>query len=275
MFLVNIKFGKKNKKKRDFCEDLIEEYIGSLFCNGQLCGEYIIAWTNQILNVHATITHPKAYESRFHSDWGKEKLVNIIKHFGEEPTWVMLDDDLPTRATGYKNLSSLYLFTSAFDWVPSVHRGDNGKSISTVSLPVSSKVREDIYRWERSYRHYDYIWIGCGRLEIPVYKQLANPQSELSIEGRDLCNEIESATGIPTYYYLMRYWGRRQGEEDRLCPSCGSAWYVKGETIETERFWNFHFRCDACRLISHLADSYEDERHARIDEYKKSNLTSK
>lgn len=51
---------------------------------------------------------------------------------------------------------------------------------------------------------------------------------------------------LSTYCYLMRYLGRNKNENT----------------------WEFHFRCDNCLIVSHIADSYEDERHARIGEYK-------
>ena len=80
---------------------------------------------------------------------------------------------------------------------------------------------------------------------------------------------VESATGVPTYYYLMRYWGRKVGEENRLCPGCGGAWRTEIPPDRVKRFRDFTFQCPKCRLVSHMADSYDDDRHAGIGEWRK------
>ncbi len=266
MFLCNIQFGKKLNKSKDFYEDLLTDYISSLFHNGQLCGEYFFTWTDKILNAHATLSHPAAFAEKYHSEWSIKKLNEIIKYFGKRPKWILLDDDIPKKPAHYKGSPFLYLFTTAFRWESSIRRGDNGKAVSSIIFPITPKIRESIYRWERTYRQYDNIWLGCGELEIPVYKQLAAPESELSIQGREICSNIEKASGIPTYYFLMRYWGRKKRESARKCPSCGKKWNKK---TNNSKFWHFPFQCRKCRLVSHEADSYDDERHARIGEYKK------
>ncbi len=269
MFLCNIQFGKKLNRSKKFYEDLITDYLSSLFHNGQLCGEFFFTWTDKVLNAHATLSHPAAFETKYHSDWGRKKLNELVQFFGNEPEWILLDDDIPKKPPDYKNSPFLYLFTSAFRWESSIRRGDNGKSISPIIMPISSEIRESLYHWERTYRQYDNIWLGCGELEIPIYRQLADPESELSNEGRNICSAIEKSSGVPTYYFLMRYWGRRKGESSRRCPSCGTQWNIEQKKSKNQKFWNFHFQCHKCRLVSHEADSYDDERHARIGEYKK------
>ncbi|MBX3324353.1 MAG: DUF2310 family Zn-ribbon-containing protein [Nitrospira sp.] len=78
---------------------------------------------------------------------------------------------------------------------------------------------------------------------------------------------IETATRIPTYYYLFRYHGRLK-EKLRRCPLCGGAWRVRSPKGLT-RFSHFDFRCKPCRLVSNMASSIgddEDERLAVIGE---------
>jgi predicted nucleic acid-binding Zn ribbon protein len=50
---------------------------------------------------------------------------------------------------------------------------------------------------------------------------------------------------------------------------CGGKWHSSGSLSDRYTFHDFHFRCKRCRLVSHCADSYDDERHARIGEFKK------
>ncbi len=97
---------------------------------------------------------------------------------------------------------------------------------------------------------------------------MVEPNSGLTKKGKELCEIIEKKTGIPTYYFLNRYWGRLKNEESRLCPECGNEWRVEKDIASRESFSNFVFQCKPCRLVSKEADSFEDERHARIGEYK-------
>jgi len=96
---------------------------------------------------------------------------------------------------------------------------------------------------------------------------LADPASELAEEGRDLCRAIESATGVPTFYYLMRYWGRPKAEERRRCPGCGDAWRTERPREPPNRFWQFDFKCDRCRLVSHLGAANDGGRRVRVGEF--------
>jgi predicted nucleic acid-binding Zn ribbon protein len=83
------------------------------------------------------------------------------------------------------------LFTHKNDWESPICRGDNGESVPLYFLPGEHEDREKIYFLQQEYRDYDSIWMSCGELEIPVYKQLATPDSELSSTGRELCTYIE------------------------------------------------------------------------------------
>lgn len=76
-------------------------------------------------------------------------------------------------------------------------------------------------------------------------------------------------TGMPTYYYLHRYWARRGAEQSRRCPNCGRNWQNSKYSSDSELFHNFPFRCERCRLVSSQAVTFEDERHARIGEHSK------
>jgi predicted nucleic acid-binding Zn ribbon protein len=67
---------------------------------------------------------------------------------------------------------------------------------------------------------------------------------------------------------LHRYYARRSGEESRPCPGCGRRWAVRTLEDQGKRFRDFFFRCDRCRLVSHLGDSIEGARLARIGEWK-------
>src|SRR2546425_4458429 len=150
----------------------------------------------------------------------------------------------------WKRARSLYLLTRLpFGREPPIHSPDLEDPIPLYLLPLSPSERQGIGFWAASYRLHHERWLLSGDLEARAYRQLADPRSELSTAGRESCSSIESATGKPTYYYLMRYYGRKSGEEGRLCPLCGGRWAVRGEDDTASRFSPFGFRCERCRLV--------------------------
>jgi predicted nucleic acid-binding Zn ribbon protein len=267
MILANVIFGAPSRKPQVELEALAENYLGALFQAGQLCGEYFITRYKDRLSAHVLLAGRGATALRHHSQYGKEELEKVIKTFGARPVWQILDDDAHRRPSSWTGAPFLYLFTHALDWAPPVCRGDGKPPIPTFMLPLNFEQKTDLYRWQWSYYYHDNIWLGCGALEIAAYKQMADPTSELAAEGRDLCRDIERCTGVPTFYYLTRYWGKPKGEAERPCPGCGSTWKVEWPTLPKRRFWHFDFKCDRCRLVSHLGNSTDGGRHTRIGEF--------
>jgi predicted nucleic acid-binding Zn ribbon protein len=275
MILANVIFGTRRRNEPAQLEDVAESYLGALYHSGQLCGEYFLTWTKRRLNAHVLLASRAAMEPRHHSQYGRKELKKVIKAFGAGPVWRILDDDASQPPSSWRDAPFLYLFTHAFDWAPPVCRGDGKPPIPVFMLPVTFEQKEQLYFWQRSYYHHDNIWLGSGALEIGAYRQLASPDSELAQHGRDLCREIETATGVPTFYYLTRYWGRAKGEEHRLCPGCGAAWRAERPLELPGRFWQFDFKCDRCRLVSHLGVSTDGGRHTRIGEFDERGKTNK
>lgn len=267
MLSAKIQFGSQPGLPKDELEDLAETYLAAMFHTGQLCGEYFLTWIEGFLHAHVLLACSQARQPRYHSVWGRNSLAGVIRAFGQTPQWTLIDDDAKRRSVSWKRAPFLYLFTNAFDWDSPVRRGDNGKAIPVCLLPIPFEQKGDLYHWKSSYFHHDNIWLGCGALEVPSYRQMADAKSELAEEGRDLCREIEQATGVPTFYYLHRFWGRKKGEEERRCPICAGRWWSKRPATERASFWQFDFRCDRCRLVSHFGVSNDGGRHTKIGEF--------
>ena len=269
MILHRVIFGSAPKGKRQEAEDAVDSYISVLLHNGQACGEYFHVMQGGKLCAYVHLAGIHALSPKYHSSYQADRLSKVMAIFNCKPRWTPIDDEVPRQDTTWTKAPFLYLFTNLFDWESPLHRGDSGMPIPLYRLPGTHEDRESAYFWQQSYRDYDAIWMRCGRLEIPVYRQLADPRSELSQQGRDICERVESVTGIPTYYYLMRYWGRKGTEEKRKCPGCGRAWRTLHPIDHPDGPWNFAFQCKKCRLVSHVADSHDDTRHAGIGEWPK------
>ncbi len=271
MILHKLIFGLVSKVDRDIAEEYVEYYISALFHNGQACGEYFTVIENGELCAYINLQNIEASLEKYHCEYGNKWLKKIIQLFPSAPVWKIIDDELPVKNLDWNDAPFLYLFASYDECESPIYRGDNGSSIPLYKLAGTHEDREKVYFWQREYRDLDAIWMRCGDLEVPAYKQLATPVSSLSASGKEICEHIENVTGKPTYYYLMRYWGRRSGEETRHCPKCGHDWnHEINQNSENAAFHQFDFICHNCRLVSHLSVSNEDERHAVIGEWRHS-----
>lgn len=268
MILANIHFGTLRKHDREDLEDAAESYLAALLKGGQVAGHWFLTWTKGRLNAHVGLVSSAALDPQHHTGWGTRELAKITLLFGKAPVWKLLDDDADEGQPSWNGAPFLFLSTHFLDIGSPVARGDGGQPVPVYAFPILEDEKDGIYRWQCTYRDLDSLWIGGGALELASYRQLAEPDSQFSQEGRMLCGEIERATGIPVFYYLMRYWGRSKGEEDRLCPGCGRKWAIARQRGLKAGFHEFDFKCGSCRLVSHVGVSTDGGRHARIGEFR-------
>lgn len=247
MIFVEINFGRSRSLQKSELEDIAENYIASLFHAGQLCGEYFLTWIKGELTCQTLMSGLGADKLRYHSHWAKPKLKEVKRAFGRKPVWKIRDDVVPKRNL-YWNAPTLHLFTHAFDWKSPLCRGDTGGAVPVFLLPVDFQQKNDLIRWQAEYVLHDRLWLNSGSLEMPAYKELVNPKSDLSAAGHELCAAIEKATSVPTYYFLMRYSAPELGDDKRPCPGCGKAW--DSPQPPDAPFHHWPFRCEHCRLVS-------------------------
>ncbi|EDN66040.1 conserved hypothetical protein [Beggiatoa sp. PS] len=271
MIIAELRFKqlKPSKNNKDELRDIADEYLGSLCKFGQIYGETVLAWSKNELYGLVKLASINAFLKKYHTKYSLESLQKVKAAFNGEPTWKIIENTGPKNVIHWQKTGFFYLFTHAFDDTSPLCSGETGNPIPLYLLPIEDLDRERAYFWAKSYRHLDNIWLESDELEIPAYKQLVEPNSGLSKKGRILCETIEKITNIPTYYFLNRYWERLTGQENRVCPNCGKNWRVKEDYSNRNGFHDFTFCCELCRLVSHLGDSFEDERKARIGEYKR------
>jgi len=274
MIFYQIFFGPYCKDKYDEAENLIEDYLSSLLRNGQIVKNYgITPWKGEIV-AYVYAQGFDANRLKYHSQWGKERMQRIKCFFGQTPIW-KCNEDFPTKIkTTWKDAPFLFFVTDFLEpnYLTPLVRGDNGRGIPLYRVPITDMERDYTSSWLWQYKAFDAVWISSGELEIQAYRILAEPDSECSKRGREICLAIEKATGVPTYFYLKRYYGRNGDEEKkRLCPCCGKSWFVKRlekKDGESTPFWEFDFQCKKCRLVSHFAPDV-NLRYAKIGEPRK------
>lgn len=271
MYLARITFGQAPARKsaREENREAAESYLVELIRYGQI-SEYDLIIAGSMLVAFTKVARPDALADRYNASSAKELLEKVVRLFGRLPEIEILEDDFQKRFPTWQKPSFLFLYSFSGRGVSPICCGDTRRSIPIYLFPISDDTRLAILTWARSYSLYDDIWWNSGPLEKPAYKLMVDPHSELSIEGRRLCAEIERVTQKPTYYYLFRFWGRVHGEDVRPCPSCGKQWnMIDGSIQNKDREPAFRFRCERCRLIATIASVSYDERLACIGEFKK------
>jgi predicted nucleic acid-binding Zn ribbon protein len=267
--IAEITFGKPMKNSRlDYSsDDIVEEFIIQLQKNGQVLGdEFSYDTIKGKVTAYVDLPHQNSLNFSNYSEYCKTSLERIKVLFDSEPKWKILSDKINVPLPNWRRAEYLTLFTHAFEYNSPICMAKTGKSVPLYEFPLTALEKEEIFHWAGAYRLHDMLWIYSGKLEIPAYKQLADPESQLSREGRKFCWNIEEKTGKKVFYYLMRYWGRRSGEANRRCPSCGGSWQCKPIKSKTT-FWNFAFKCNKCRLVSNIPDNIDEPKYAKIGEF--------
>lgn len=249
MMLFKASFHKKPSATQDEVEDQVIHYLNALTLNGQVVHNYQYGWADDQFIVTLQMPKANSISPRYNSAYVQTALIAMLKVLLYKPQWEHLANDGTTYGT-YKHAPFLYLFTSAFRSGPPIYCGHNGAPVPTYQLPIDFEQREYLYRWSVEYTDHDTMWLHSSTLEKPAYKELTKLDSSLTTRGRELCTQVEAGTGKPTYYYLMHYY--RNNKREAVCPGCGSPWQIR-EKQDEQPFWQFRFKCDKCRLVSHFA----------------------
>jgi predicted nucleic acid-binding Zn ribbon protein len=200
MLLCEYTFSPRNSVELNALEDEVRGLLDSLSKNGQIWGEEVIGHQDGSVKVWLNVPRPDALSDEHRTDWGRQAYDRVAALCETGPAWRIADDRADTACEEtWQAGAGLYLFTRMFDKTSPVCAGNTGEPIPLYLLPTTQEVRERLFFWARNYRTHDELQLGCGPLEIPAYRQLAEVGSELSDEGRSLCRIVEDTTGQPTY----------------------------------------------------------------------------
>lgn len=265
MLFARISFVPHNDHEEAELVSAAEHFLSALYRNGQIVGDGVAGWYDGIYDAIVYASHRDALQPRYHSRWVNEALAEIRASFGGDPVCEIIDDNVSLPVPTLKSAASLFLYCDSVSRTSAVRHGNRGTPVALPLLPIDDVLRDEICEWATAWCSHDRLFFGGGPLEIPAYHQLADPFSELMSEGRRLAARIEDAVGVMVYSYLLRHWGLMEGESARICPGCGRQWVAAGSPLPSrEPFHRFHFRCDACRLVSHVAAICEDSDLAQI-----------
>ena len=266
MYSAKLVFGKAPKRVTAKTELLVDLFLADLSQAGQIGPITSFCRSDGELTAFIDVSRPDSLEIENYSKYGGERLDQIRKEFGQAPALTILDDDVPSRFPSLKSASFLVLSGDFWRNDHPVRRGRDGYGLPAYLLQldqIDPSICHNLHVWKRRYEAYFDVWFHTATLEMPAYREIAEPKSALSREARDYCKDIEQSTGIPTYYHLYRYYGKRGDEKSRRCPLCGDKWLLEKPYINKQRDWEIYYLCEKCRITSDRSRNFDEPRLCR------------
>jgi predicted nucleic acid-binding Zn ribbon protein len=242
----------------DISDDLLDEIsyglLGSLYQNGQIVGrDYTIAKSGKILWAFVTILEPDSLNLKYANNYVKREIEKAIEMDISSPQVKLIGQPLGISKGNSCNCPpvSYILCTNFIEHGSPIKCGSCFAHIPLYHLPktANSDDYSNILGWMRDYRACDTLQMNCTTGERFGIRQMSDPHSSLSRQGREICDRLTVLTTKPTYYNLYRYKSRSilTTERQRKCPNCNGEWLLD------EPWHKYDFKCEVCRLVSNIA----------------------
>ena len=262
MFIYNYYFNPIKANAEAF--EAAESFIFLLARFEHIYPNYILRWVRRNLVCTVVAVYSDSLKAGYFNHYLRSRLHELLGLLAEKPR-LARESKASKPTPTIKQCSSLYLGATYLSENPVLKSGVDDAFIPLYALPMDPDFTEKLHFWGLNYRRYDGIQMACHDLEMPAYKQLATLTSQLTQDGRQMCQKIEKTLKKPVYYYLYRYWGFPDDEEKkRKCPSCNKAWRNPNWQHKGPGLTGYFFKCDRCRLISEPGSTDDNKRRAKI-----------
>ena len=187
MYLAQMTFGTDwgDSSLRGKMEEAAEYYLGALERYGQIGSQSVMAWSQGKLKAWVWLARPDSLDPEFWFEYVHRTASDLKELFGQFPECQLIDDEIPSSFRSWEESDSLTLYNGCMLAGGPLYCGATGDPVPLYLLPLKPESLEILYYWGLLYRSLDELWIRSDILEIESYTQLADPSSELSIEGRE------------------------------------------------------------------------------------------
>ena len=240
----------KSIESQDEIVDLLWNYFGCLYKNGQILKNYDMLKNADDFIVFVTLPTDDAMDEK-HNNIYVSKYVEQIEKLFKISVEIIGENLNYDKSCSCEKHSWFMLYTDWMETDSPVICGDCGKSVPLYKLPhlFNENEHHGILGWKEAYSEIDSLWLYCLSDRF-TYRQLNKLNSQLSKIGLDICKELEKATGTPTYYYVFQV-----NKSKDVCPICGSEWKLTGEKTFID------YKCDKCRLVADEVKGYGVKMH--------------
>ena len=244
MNVVKVVFKPKIKNIDDFKVSLLlADFFNALCSNGQIHEGYAVIKADDSFSAVITVIGEDSLNEKHYSEYVRKykKEIELLYEIEFEIIGENVYSD--ENYCSCENKTGYILFSTFNNSGSPIRCIDCWRDVPLYRLPLIQGQKD--YHGEILWAHY--FMKSVDTLETYGWaakwakKQLTNPNSEVSKEGRGICADFEKVTGKPFYYLLIAENGksRLRGK----CPICGEQWREfnsAGSVILC--------LCDKCRL---------------------------
>lgn len=244
MFTFEYRFYPKatEEPESDEFEDTIHWFMAMLYKNGQMLWDYHNMEKADDSYICRVVAPEKiSLESKLYNEYCKEcfhKIENLSKKL---PELVFIGENYDAEDCCVCKESSHYILDGDLSESESpVICGDCGRPAPLYRFPKTNCDTEyfDILNWQNVYRAcWQQFLQGIG--ERHGYRMLHSYKSELAVEGRRICTDLEIRIQKPVYYFLFQYYSNNR----KTC-CCGGPW------VNLNKSLLYDYVCQQCRLVS-------------------------
>jgi predicted nucleic acid-binding Zn ribbon protein len=254
MFVAEISWQIPSESTPERLDDLSYGLLGCLRKNGQIVNrDFPIARVGDRLKTFVMMLEADALDLKYANKYVLREIEKGIE-LGFSTPQVQIIGESPDIGEGITcscRSSSYILFTNYLATGSSVRCGDCFAHVPLYHLPKTYDGDEyyDLLCWQTDYQACDRLQMNCKTGERFGIQQMSDVHRSLAKQGREICDKLTHSTGKPTYYALWRYKLRTTvaQERQRRCPSCDGEWLLE------DKWHEFDFKCDRCRLVSEIS----------------------
>lgn len=251
MSFVRISFGKpetlRGRRSKAALEVDAEWCIEMLLRHGHIFSPTQLAWSDSALVSYALSTGKDSLTTDRFGESVTKSFESIESTTGRAPRIHVVEQTQPPPSTSWKRAPFLYMYAEE---AGALWASPNHKHVPLFRVPVSEIIADRIWFWRLEFLNFYSVWLSSGSLENAAYSEVSDIQSAFSKHGLELRQEVEIATGKPTFYFVWRHWSMTDKKKERHCPLCNRRWDRSSCRDSSLGLMRFDFSCIQCRLIS-------------------------
>ena len=222
-------------------QELIEDYLCTLYLNGQIYSDYNLI--NTELHKYQVFVNSEKYNNEYVKRSYKHLIIQI-KEIGNN---ILYD-----RNCNCKDVPYYILFcTSETGTASPVICGKCGNEIPLYKIPYlfSDEEHFTLINYQKTYAsvHELYMQSLSDRF---TKNQLLNPHSSLNKMAFEIREDLENKIKKPVYLSLSRVFSDHKNDYKKIdsdkCPKCGKTLVECDYQFDSVKI----FKCDDCRLIT-------------------------
>jgi len=228
-------------------EDDAEWCIEMLLRRGHICSPTQLAWYDGAFVSYALSTRNDSLTTDQFGEAVTKSFESIEATTGRAPRIDVVEEMQPASSTSWQRAPCLYLYAEE---AGAIWTGPKHKPVPLYRVPVSEVIADRIWFWRHEFVHSYGIWLSGGPLGDAAYSEISDIESAFSKRGLELREEVEVATGKPTFYHLWRHWSAADKKSERHCLTCNRRWDRLTDRHSALGLTLFDFKCIPCRLVS-------------------------